>query len=148
MREIKQAAIAYLSRREHSKEELRQKLSTKFKNQPGAIEQVLTWLVSQNLQNDTRYCECFVRHRVSQGYGPRRIKSELHQRHIDEDIITNTLLTLAIDWENVLYLRLKKHFGAIDIGNIKNKARVIRHLSARGFDFASITAVINEKIVT
>ena len=139
---IKNAAIAYLVRREHAKYELKQKLLPKFKDDAALIDQVLAELEADGLQSDVRYCEAFVQHRVNQGYGPCRIKAELHRHHISDELIDATITSFAIDWHEVISLRFMKHFAQIDIKNPKDKARVMRYFSARGFSFADIRAVV------
>lgn len=83
-------AIMLLSRREHSKAELKQKLVRRF----GAealltIEETLARLAQENYQSDERFTESFITSRLQRGYGLNRIKLELRQKGIDQEGINH-----------------------------------------------------------
>ncbi len=137
------AAIAALSRREHTRYELEQKLGQKFKDSLEAITHTLDKLQANGLQSDARYCEQFIRHRVNQGYGLRRIQSELHRVNVCAELIETTLASLDIDWQETLRLRFYKRFKSTNLNNPKDKARVMRYFAARGFDFSDINALVH-----
>src|ERR1700722_15578338 len=90
LQEIQQTAIRMLARREHSRFELRQKLSQQgFAAE--AIDAVLEKLSTENLQSDQRFVENYVRSRSNKHYGPLRIAAELRERGVSKDLIAEYL---------------------------------------------------------
>ncbi len=83
---LKDQAMEYLSRREHSAFELKQKLCAKG-FQRDAITEVLVWLQEHHCQSDARFSEMLIRHKAHQGYGPRVIRAFLKSHQIQADII-------------------------------------------------------------
>lgn len=78
---IEAICVRLLARREHSRRELLDKLALRgFERDEVAA--VIDDLSRQNRQNDARYAECYIRDRISKGYGPLRIAYELQQRGI------------------------------------------------------------------
>ena len=69
----------YLSRREHSYQELIKKLGKKDFNL-SLVNIELEKLIEDGLQSDSRFTESFIRSRKNQGKGPLRIRSELSIR--------------------------------------------------------------------
>ena len=80
---IRKKAMDYLSRREHSRYELYQKLS-KHNFERVLINEQLERLVNENLLSDQRYVEAFVHSRKRNGKGPVKISAELLERRVDE----------------------------------------------------------------
>ena len=70
-----------LARREHSEQELQQKLQARGYG-PEAVGEVLVGLKTAGMQDDVRYTEAYIRSRVAKGYGPVRISRELYERGI------------------------------------------------------------------
>ena len=69
-------ALDIISRREHSEKELENKLLKKFESSE-LIDLVIERLKTNNLLNDERYAEMYVRIRKRKGFGPKRIGYEL-----------------------------------------------------------------------
>jgi regulatory protein len=81
-KEIKEVCLRILSGREHSKQELLQKLAAKGYGHNDALA-VIDELAREGWQNDLRYAESHARSRILKGYGPVRIVYELRQNGID-----------------------------------------------------------------
>lgn len=80
--QIEAVCLRLLARREHSRRELLDKLVLRgFERDE--CEPVMDVLGEQNWQNDGRFAECYVRQRITSGYGPIRIAYELQQRGIE-----------------------------------------------------------------
>src|SRR4051812_46184611 len=86
-----------LSRREHSGEELRRKLSARGYSEP-AIETVLAKLEAKRLVSDERFITSFIHHHAQRGQGPIRIRAELRQQGIAADSVDVALDEAEIDW--------------------------------------------------
>lgn len=125
-------AIKLLTRREHSRLELLQKLQARGFTKT-EIETLLDHLAEQNLQSDERFAAAYLAMRKQKGYGPVRIRQELHERGIAAAII-NQLLNFQDDsWKDLAeQVRIKK-FGKITPKDFQEKAKQLRFLQYRGF---------------
>ena len=125
-------AMDLLSRREHSRRELIQKLTARgFDEQEclGVIDQ----LTSDGLQSDSHFAESFASARVSRGSGPVRIVYELEQRGVVRQVIDQCLEELSTDWHALAREVRRKRFGSELPVEYKEKARQARFLQQRGF---------------
>jgi regulatory protein len=140
---IRHAAIDLLARREHSYQELLAKLGRRFDDR-ALIEVQLDQLVSSDLQSDQRFCESFVRSRsLSQGHGPRRIAQDLRQRGVSDSLIREYLWDAAdIDWTALLQQLYRKRYGDSQPVDYQEKAKRMRFLQYRGFDYELIRQVL------
>ena len=75
-----------LARREHSGAELRVKLAAKG-FPADIINDALSDLYRSGWLSDERFVEAFLRVRSERGYGPVRIRAELKERGIDDELI-------------------------------------------------------------
>lgn len=126
-------ALNYLSRREHSRLELKQKLSAKNFS-PTEIDDALNKLQEKKLQSDERFAENYVRYRKHMGFGPLKINAELHERGVSHSVISSTVNENAEEWKTIMISLWKKKFS----NNAKNKSTQYRFLLSRGFTLAMI----------
>lgn len=129
---IRRAAMDLLARREHSRRELRQKLIQRFSNHP-LIDSELERLGNERLQSDARFAEVYLYSRAQRLYGPVRIKAELRERGIAEDIIAAAFSAAAVDWSNNLHQLEVNKFGRKPPSDLREKAKRQRFLQYRGF---------------
>jgi regulatory protein len=139
-RDIRLQAMNLLSRREHLRRELRDKLLRQFG--PGMeadIEATLDSLERERLLSDQRYAESYLVSRSGKGYGPERIRQELRQKGADGELIAIAFDGAAIDWVALARQARCKKFGEKPPLDFKEKARQLRFLTYRGFgsEFAS-----------
>src|SRR5690606_23009290 len=90
-------ALGLLSRREHSRRELRAKLTARgvdIADADGALDR----LAEHSYQSDPRFAELLVRSRIAQGQGPVRIRAELRQHGIADDVVRSAIDAEAPDW--------------------------------------------------
>ena len=130
-----------LARREHSRWELRRKLTV-----AGATghlaDEVLDALEEEGLLSDARFAESFVAVRAEKGQGPVRIAQELDRLGVDEALIEDALDESEVDWyELAAAVRLKK-FGKKIPTDFPSRAKQMRFLEYRGFDSDQITAAM------
>jgi len=138
--QIRQKALDLLARREHSRFELQQKL-TRYGFVAADIATVLDELVQQKLLNDARFTEEYVRMRVRRGFGPLRIREELHERGISTEIITESLFNSNFDWQELAKETFLKKFAGKSASSLSDKAAMMRYLQYKGYDFAVIKQV-------
>lgn len=126
-------ALALLARREHSRQELRQKLLSSFPNQQVLINQVLAKLEQEAYQSDKRFAEAYVRARRIRGIGSQRLRQELRIRGIEDHLLENTLSSNS-DEENLQHILhvWQKKFASLPT-DAKEKLRQVRFLLYRGF---------------
>ncbi len=134
-------AIRYLSRREHSAFELRQKL-IKIGFSEEEIEATLAKLIELDLQSDARFTESFIRYRQGQGRGPVRIKQELLERGIHEELIRSQLNEHDESWFDIAKRVFEKKFKGKPFQDFKEKAKAMRFLQYSGFTYDHIRRVI------
>lgn len=131
-----------LARREHSFCELTNKLVRKGHEQ-GIVTPVLERLVEDSLLSDWRFAENYLMFRSRKGFGPRRIRKELEQRGVAEDIITHAFKQASLNWQDMVQQVWQKRFGILP-ATVLDKAKQFRFLLYRGFD----EQVINRLFVT
>lgn len=133
-------AIQLLARREYSRVELARKLQQKTFT-PEEIDACLDLMVEQGLQSDGRFAESFVRSRIARGQGRIRIKGELRQRGVDQEITAAAFAAVeereSVDWFELARETLARRFSCPG-ETPKERAKRERFLATRGFDFEQI----------
>lgn len=131
-----------LARREHSRRELQQKLQKRFSDQFDLIDSEIDKLAEEGLQSDARLAEAFIRARSNRGQGPSKIKMELRQKGVADDVVGIVFEAAEIDWYELADHVARKKFGDLSPAtDLKEKARVSRFLQQRGFSFDHISAL-------
>mgnify|MGYP003351561088 FL=1 len=129
---LRSKALAMLTRREHSENELHQKL-LELGATDSEILLILTEFKEKNWQSDTRFCQAFIRSHARKGHGEVVIKQELKQRGITNAELFNTELE-EYDWFALAQETRCKKFGADLPSERKEQARQYRFLQYRGFN--------------
>ena len=134
-------ALDIISRREHSKKEVRDKLLKKFDDLI-VIEDVIEKLIKNSLLNDSRYAEMYTRARKRKGFGPKRIGYELNSRGVSE-----TLSSIAIKeeggWLEAAENAFNKKFKDGISLDFKTKLKQKSFLQNRGFSFKEIDSIFS-----
>lgn len=132
-------AYRYLGAREHSCQELRDKLQRRGVPQDIAYMAV-DELAEEGLVSDRRYAESFTRSRVERHQGPFKIRAELRKRGVPDDLAEQALAAHESDWrELALQWARKRLRGRLDQ---KEKARLYRGGCNRGFSHEQMMRVI------
>ncbi|MET0356777.1 MAG: regulatory protein RecX [Cellvibrio sp.] len=142
---VRMAAMNLLSMREHSARELHAKLLKKFQLTE-LVSAVTQKLQDDGLQSDDRFTEAFVKMRLRQGKGSLVIRAELKEKGIEGILIDKYLANHqdAVDWNQLAFKAHQKKFGVNPINDLKDKARRVRFLTARGFSSANIQHVFKQ----
>lgn len=169
---LTERALRLLATREHSRFELRRKLLRRRASSPkprenanetanerankkpnemakeqaqAEVDTVLDDLARRDLLSDVRFAEAFVRRGVDRGRGPIKIRADLRNRGVMEDIIDDTLTFPDEFWLRRAREVQAKRFGSdgagaggdsSDAGALANRsewARRARFLASRGF---------------
>ena len=132
-----------LARREHSEQELQQKLQARGYG-PEAVGEVLVGLKTAGVQDDVRYTEAYILSRVAKGYGPVRISRELYERGITGTLVTQVLAGMDLDWNERIQAVRQKKFGRPAPADFREQARQSRFLLYRGFTSEQTRKVFNK----
>lgn len=154
--EVYSKAVELLSRREHSRQELTQKLTTRFTRAPSAgakpdagqcsdaelnilIAAVCERLEHQGYLSDQRFAESYVNARSKKGFGRLRVLNELQQKGVAGDLAEATVSALmgSTEASRQLFVAWQKKFGKPP-EDYKERARQQRFLMYRGFSAAEI----------
>ena len=137
----RESAFRMLARREHSRAELRFKLSARgFAD--SLIDILLQDLQDERAQSDERFAESLLSSRLRSGYGPRRIRLELKDKGVASDLAERVVAGADTEWDQVLTMLYDRKFGCSPIRNFKEWARRAQYLQRRGFDTDAIKRVM------
>ena len=134
-------AMDYLARREHSREELCQKMRKAGFDANVALDAIEA-LRKDGLQSDRRFVDTFVRSRINHGKGPRLIRADLSHRGVREPMIHEVLVEVEQDWDALARQTRVKKFGEALPDDFEEKARQMRFLQSRGFEPEQIQAAV------
>ena len=136
----KEKALRLLEFRNHSKGELKKKLTIAGANSED-IERVIEFLEEYHLVNDRDYAKRLALDLQNlKKYGVKRIRLELSSRGISQEYIEEAIEELPeIDTDEFVSMvekRLK--------GDLKNKDKVIRYFLNKGYSFDMIKSAISD----
>ena len=144
----KECALRLLAKRDHSREELRRKLSAKG-FAPEEIEEVLQKLETGGVLNDGRYAQRLAFYLAQEKlFGPQRITQKLFQKGIPADLIQEAMakaeegVATNARLRVVLGMKLKGRSLACLIPNERRK--LANYLRQRGFLWEDIQEAIHE----
>lgn len=145
-----QRAIGLLSRREHSRKELAAKLSARGVSADDA-ETAVERMATEGWQDDQRFALSLARMRMSNGYGPIRIRAEIGTHGLSEDITIAALDALRdsgdADWPERARDLVRRRYGSdvIVTRDPRMRRKVVDFLMRRGFDGDSIRHAMREE---
>jgi regulatory protein len=123
--------------REHSRAELKKKLHTRF-GDSSHIEPVLYGLEQESYLNDERFVEEYLSVRKRKGYGPLRIKAELNERGVGNEIISRYIEEQDTDWYTLMQQVAVSKGGSLGELDQKTQQKLARFLEYRGFPVSMI----------
>jgi len=128
-----QRGLALLVRREHSRTELARKLVERGIEREH-VDEAVSRLAAEGWQSDERFVEMLVRTRVSQGYGPVRIRAELRTHAIEGSGVGDALEACECDWARVAREQARRKFGEGLYTDLALGRKAADFLYRRGFD--------------
>jgi regulatory protein len=138
-------ALGMLARREHSRRELRTRLDRVGYDEDEAVA-ALDRLGDQQYQSDDRFAGMLVRSRISQGYGPARIRAELRSHGVVDALVRASLEAADVDWDALAAAQLRRRYGGRAAIDARERARRVQFLLRRGFAAATVRAVIQAEV--
>jgi regulatory protein len=139
---LRERALRYLARRDHSRAELARKLAPH--GSAGEVEAVLDHMGELSLQSDARMAASWVRSHAGR-FGRARLQNELAHRGLPPELIEEALAggEMASELERARAVwQAKFHAAPADA---REWARQARFLHARGFATELIRAVLREE---
>ena len=138
---LRERALGYLARREHSRLELERKLAPHAEN-PEELSNVLDVLEQRGLLSAQRMVEQVVHGRRSK-FGSQRIVHELREKGIDENLIAEALPGLKETELDAAREVWRKKFDVAP-ANAKEHNKQVRFLMSRGFASDVIHKVLRQ----
>ncbi|MDB9967524.1 recombination regulator RecX [Gammaproteobacteria bacterium] len=134
-------ALDLVSRREHSRHELMQKLDKRYPNTTPIIEDALDKLETNKILDDERFAEMYLNSRARKGFGPKKIEMELHSRKVDSSFISNAVEAYE-SWLENAQRELKKKFKDQKPTDYQSKMKQKQFLFTRGFSSPIIDKIL------
>ena len=126
-----------LARREHARTELSRKLIARGFSEP-LVGEALDALEAENLLSEQRFAENFVLQRIARGHGPLKIRYELRERGVSDDLATRYIDCDRQSWCERACVVRHKRFGSAPPENMRERSRQARFLTQRGFEHEHI----------
>lgn len=136
-RSLRHVAMDFLARREHSEQELRQKLNARA-GEDDDVEAVIRQLQEERLQSDERFTEAYVHHRCNAGVGPLKIRFELRQKGVADALVDLCLEPYDDEWDAMMRRQRTRKYGEAIPGDYAERMKQARFLQNRGFSPESV----------
>jgi regulatory protein len=141
--DLKRMALNWLSRRDYSEAQLKQRLARQG-GEAVDIANVILWCKSEGYLDQQRFIEMLVRSRVNKGYGLNYIVQECRQQHIEREQVQQCTAALNIDWFAQAQQQYQKKYGQTVVTEYKDKLKRMAYLQRRGFSSEQIQFAINQ----
>lgn len=132
-------ALAMLARREHTRAEMKRKLSPHCED-PGQVEQLLDTLVARGWLSETRFAESRA-NVLARKFGSLKIEHDLRSRGVSAEVVEQTVeRALAQELENCRVAWQRK-FGVLP-QSAAERGRQMRFLAGRGFSAEAVRQIL------
>ncbi|WP_422133654.1 regulatory protein RecX [Endozoicomonas sp. ALD040] len=145
-KDIRRAGMDLLARREHSFQELQQKLSRRYPDFD--VVPALERLQDEGLQSDERFIESYVRSKTEKGYGPVRIRSDLRRKGLADQVISSFLFEDDDVWLEMARSSRCRKFGNNLPAGAGERSKQYRFLAQRGFTSLQISNCLKQLFLT
>ncbi|MCU7799735.1 MAG: recombination regulator RecX [gamma proteobacterium symbiont of Lucinoma myriamae] len=105
---------------------------------------MLGQLIEDNLLNEGRFTESFIRSRINRGSGPVKIRHELMQRGISSELTNDYLGDSYNFWQPHIEAVRSKRFGVQFPEDYKEQSKQSHFLYQRGFSGEFIRRLFNK----
>jgi regulatory protein len=129
---IERLALKLLATREHSRAELSRKLHSRGFD-AALVDAVIERLTLIGAIDEARLAEQYVAERAGKGFGPLRIRAELREKGLPDDLFDHHLRATEGAWLDYLAAAHDRRFGASQPTDRAEYARRGRFLEQRGF---------------
>lgn len=136
-----QQALALLTRREHSRQELARKLLQRGIAREDAAA-AIDRLAEAGWQDDARFAEALVRSRAGSGYGPVYIRAELGAHGLAGELVEAALAGYEEEWIGHARQLLRRRHPQALTGDRDACRKGAEFLLRRGFGMAQVRAAL------
>ena len=141
----KDYAVKLLGICDRSEKEIREKILKKGYSE-AECEETIAFCREYGYLDDKRFAEHFVHDAVMlRKLGLVRIKAELRQKGVDEEIIEEALREIN-DERELVKSEMQRRFGNLDFTDKKVKNKVFGYFARRGFKSGDILYAMNEEV--
>lgn len=144
---IREQAWRFLSRREHSRNELRDKLLQKAFDKD-LVDQILSDLIKRDYLNDQRYTRLMINDEINlKRNGPLLIKNKLLKKGIQINLVNEMLEELYhenLQFNNCKELVEKKLKMLNKLDPLPQKKRLVSYLTQKGYSWEIIGRINDE----
>ena len=145
--QIRERALTFLARREHSVQELRSKLE--HRGLAGdQVAGVVAELAAQGLVCDRRFAEAWLHSRVARGHGPLKIHAELSARGVAEHLIEERVAEFDGSWGELARSAWSKKYAGRPPRSYREWVRQARFLQGQGFTSEQIREVLGDPVAS
>jgi regulatory protein len=140
------SAFRFLKIRQRSIGELREKLAAKGFSK-ATVDETVAFLVEKKFLDDRAFAKAWIRYRQARPYGAGRIRMELRQKKIADDILQEELAAAFGEYEEedvVFDLARRRAARYQGIDPAKRKKRVFDFLARRGFGLEAINKAVRK----
>ena len=138
--DAREAAIAMLARRDHSRAELERRLLSRGYSVE-ALAALIPELIESRALDDVRFAHHYVSYHVARGQGPLRIRVELEALGVGAELI-EAALAWEQDWPALAREQRSRRFGPrVPVSRVE-QLRQARFLQSRGFSSDHIRAAL------
>lgn len=143
--DCKDSAIKLLTFKDRTEKELRDKLKEKGYGD-NEIDETTEFLKSYGYIDDLRYAKKFVADGINvRCHGPDRIRIELMRKGVSRETAAEVLENAAIDPRAQIEAALEQRFSHADLGNPKERNRILGYFARRGYAYRDVISTINER---
>ena len=133
-------ALQYLARREHTRNQLRQKLLRHA--EADEADEVLDQLERDNFLSEGRYLASYIETQVRKLYGPERIIAGLCHQGYDRSVAERSLREASVDWLARARRCYTNRFPEAQTMDDRERHRRIRFLRSRGYHEDTIRSIL------
>lgn len=136
---LREQAVGFLARREHSREELRRRLLPRAESEQ-ELDALLDELARRGKLSDARYAEARA-HTLSRKYGSERIRRELAAKGVSASVSEAAIAEARAGDFDRAWAAWQRKFGTPP-ADMREKGRQARFLMSRGFGMGIIDQVL------
>lgn len=134
-------ALGQLSRRQRSEWELRDYLKRK-EYAPEIIQQVIEWLTEYGYVDDKKFADAWIANRrLLKATSARRLRQELKQKRVSDEVIDEALAEDETDENQVLRELVERKRKQT---KYQDDLKLMQYLSRQGFDYGSIKSALSD----
>lgn len=132
-----------LAMREHSVKEIHDKLSRKSEFSD-IVNAVLDELITNKYVSDQRFTESYIRMRSNRGFGPVKIRAELKDKGVSNELVVEYLDIGSPIWIDNAVAQYQKKYGTAGVSDYNAWTKRARFMQSRGFTMEHIRIALPE----